>query len=82
MKLKNEIMGAAHILRGPWINPRDGWNESQTSPYVPPGLCRKTKINIYTLAVSTSLVSSIVKATVSGVFENLKFKISEGSDQN
>jgi hypothetical protein len=24
----------------------------------------------------------IVKATVSGVFEDLKFKISEGSDQN
>ena len=24
----------------------------------------------------------IVKAVVSGVFENLKFKISEGSDQN
>jgi hypothetical protein len=24
----------------------------------------------------------IVKATISGVFEDLKFKISEGSDQN
>ena len=35
-----------------------------------------------TLEVSPSLVyQGIVKATVSGVFEDLKFKISEGSDQ-
>ena len=30
----------------------------------------------------TSRYQGIVKATVSGVFEDLKFKISEGSDQN
>ena len=28
------------------------------------------------------LYQGIVKATVSGIFEDLKFKISEGSDQN
>ena len=31
---------------------------------------------------STSRYQGIVKATVSGVFEDLKFKVSEGSDQN
>ena len=31
---------------------------------------------------STSRYQGIVKATVSGVFEDLMFKISEGSDQN
>ena len=31
---------------------------------------------------STSRYQGIVKATVSGVFEDLNFKISEGSDQN
>ena len=30
----------------------------------------------------TSKYQGIVKATISGVFEDLKFKISEGSDQN
>ena len=30
----------------------------------------------------TSSYQGIVKATVSGVFEDLKFKISEGSEQN
>ena len=35
-----------------------------------------------TLGVSPSLVSRCVKATVSGVVEDLKFKISEGSDPN
>ena len=30
----------------------------------------------------TSRYQGIVKATVSGVFEDLQFKISEGSDQN
>ena len=30
----------------------------------------------------TSRYQGIVKATASGVFEDLKFRISEGSDQN
>ena len=30
----------------------------------------------------TSKYQGIVRATVSGVFKDLKFKISEGSDQN
>jgi hypothetical protein len=34
----------------------------------------------FTLGVSPSLISR--KATVSGVFQDLTFKISEGSDQN
>ena len=43
--------------------------------------------NVYTLGVSPSLVSSAMvsryfQATVSGIFEDLKFKISEGSDLN
>ena len=38
---------------------------------------------LYSLKVSPSLVSRWrVKATVSGVVEDFKFKISEGSDQN
>ena len=41
---------------------------------------------VYTLGDSgdfqTSRYQGIVKATASGVFEDLKFKISEGSDQN
>ena len=41
-----------------------------------------SSINRYILGVSPSLVSRYVKATVSGGFVDLKFKISEGSDQN
>ena len=38
--------------------------------------------NLYILGVSPSWYQGGVKATVSGVVEDLKFKISEGSDQN
>ena len=39
-------------------------------------------LQIYTLGVSPSLVSRWREAYSFGVFEDLKFKISEGSDQN
>jgi hypothetical protein len=37
---------------------------------------------VYILGVSPSLVSRYCKVTVLGVFQDLKLKISEGSDQN
>ena len=43
-------------------------------------------VTVYTLGCvtfsKTSRYRGILKATVFGVFEDLKFKISEGSDQN
>ena len=42
---------------------------------------RKYK-QLYTLGVHQVWYQGIVKATVSGVFEDLNFKISEGLDQN
>ena len=45
----------------------------------------KVKISnglVCTLGVSPSLYQGIVKASDSGVLEDLTFKISEGSDQN
>ena len=38
--------------------------------------------NAYSLGVSKVWYQGILKATVSGVFKDLKLKISEGSDQN
>ena len=43
--------------------------------------CKLLSINVHTLGVSPRY-QGIVKTTVSEVFEDLKFKISEGSDQN
>ena len=39
-------------------------------------------VNIYITFSETSRYQGILKATVSGVFEDLKFRISEGMDQN
>ena len=40
-----------------------------------------SKLGLY-FSFRIPLYQGILKATVSGVFEDLKFKISEGSDQN
>ena len=50
------------------------WKANDNSDYISKGI---SSHNRYTLGDQ-----GIVKATVSGVFEDLMFKISEGSDQN
>ena len=77
----HEIIFSFFIKLSNKINLRPAWIEH----FSPSFLSQKQFLYMYSRwfrIFQTSRYQGIVKATVSGVVEDLKFKISEGSDQN